>query len=407
MTALLGRRVHSAADWIEETPNNQSCRSGLPILLGPAGLPTDDPDNPADTNSFQVMVDGVQYVLEVNNDVERWYFGSNFATDHPIADAPALEEDQVNLSLGFWDIRDYDLSLHATLEIFPAKLEAWQTSVVKLVRSIEQKRIDGINADLRTAYLSRLGTYQNRLGEIRATAVNDLLQGQSEFYNRQLIVRELKRQCITALTREFDPNRVDDKITDMEALGGRNVEFRYRRLSVEEEPPEDPTTTSASFVVETKSVTLPLPDLDVAREKGRFIQFFEQAFEWQQLSYLCYPYFWATPPKWIDLMARSDDADPFLTAFLQAGAVRVLVAVTPADDDAVLHFLATGEPWQGGPAPVIGEPLYIPIYEEIRRQQDDMVNAVPDGDPWTFTLPTSLVYLQDSSSALPPLDDSG
>ena len=57
-------------------------------------------------------------------------------------------------------------------------------------------------------------------------------------------------------------------------------------------------------------------------------------------------------------------------------------------------------------APVIGDPLYIPLYEELRKQQDDLANAVPDGEPWTFTMPTSLVYLQNSSTPLPPLSDA-
>ena len=116
--------------------------------------------------------------------------------------------------------------------------------------------------------------------------------------------------------------------------------------------------------------------IEAAKVKGRYIQFLEQAFEWGRMGYICYPYFWATPPKWIDLMNRTDDGDPNLTAFLRAGAIKVLVAVTPAYDEAVLHFLATREPWEGGPAPVIG-------------------------DPWTFTLPTSLVYLHGSTTALP------
>jgi len=36
----------------------------------------------------------------------------------------------------------------------------------------------------------------------------------------------------------------------------------------------------------------------------------------------------------------------------------LLTAVTPAYEEAVLHYLATGEPWEAGPAPVIGDPLY-------------------------------------------------
>jgi len=100
-------------------------------------------------------------------------------------------------------------------------------------------------------------------------------------------------------------------------------------------------------------------------------------------------------------MNRLDYADSAMTSFLRAGSARVLVAVTPGYYDAVMYFLSTREPWGGGPSPVIGDPLFIPIHEEIRKQQDDLAGAVPDGDPWTFSVPTSLVYLQDSSSPIP------
>jgi len=66
-----------------------------------------------------------------------------------------------------------------------------------------------------------------------------------------------------------------------------------------------------------------------------------------------------------------------------------------------LHFLATGEPWEGGEAPALGDPLYLPLYEEIRRAQDDTLGGTPDGEPWEFTVPTSLVYLKGGTDELP------
>ena len=105
-------------------------------------------------------------------------------------------------------------------------------------------------------------------------------------------------------------------------------------------------------------------------------------------------------------MNRADDADANMSAFLQAGSVRILLAVTPGYDSAVLHFLATREPWDGGPAPVIGDPLFIPLYEEVRKQQDDLYNATPEGELWTFTIPSSLVYLDDSGVTLPTFPDN-
>ncbi|MBI4047004.1 MAG: hypothetical protein HY371_09305, partial [Devosia nanyangense] len=114
-----------------------------------------------------------------------------------------------------------------------------------------------------------------------------------------------------------------------------------------------------------------------------------------------YPYFWARMPMWLQLMNRDDPADPLFTEFLQAGSARVLLAVKPGYENAVLHFLATREPWLGGASPVIGDPLYLPLYEEVRDRQDDLAGAEPVGDSWEFTLPTSLVYLQSTAYPLP------
>jgi hypothetical protein len=239
---------------------------------------------------------------------------------------------------------------------------------------------------------------------LRATAVADVLQGQSEQQNREIILRELKRHCLAMLAREFDAEPAGDLLTEWDVLGNRSVLSGTHRFRVHEQPNADaPTSATAGFEFEEHDVNFPLPRVDAARDKGRYVQFLEQAFEWQQLAYVCYPYFWAPTPRWIELMNRSDRSDPFYSEFLQSGYARVMIAVTPAYEDAVLHFLATREPWQGGPAPVIGDPLYLPIYEELRRAQDDLQNATAEGSHWDFTLPTSLAYLQNATTPLPPL----
>jgi hypothetical protein len=148
---------------------------------------------------------------------------------------------------------------------------------------------------------------------------------------------------------------------------------------------------------------MPAINIKDTREKAPLVQFLEQAFEWQHLSYVFHPYFWAELPRWVELMHREDETDPDFTAFLRAGMARVLIAVSPAYEDAVLHFLATREPWTGGPVPVIGDPLFVPLHEELREQIDDKLGGVPEGEPWTFTVPTSLVYLHNSGDPLPDL----
>ena len=49
----------------------------------------------------------------------------------------------------------------------------------------------------------------------------------------------------------------------------------------------------------------------------------------------------------------------------------------------------------------IGDPLYLPIYMEIREKQDDYAGSERVGDPWLVTVPTSLVYLESRKYPLP------
>ncbi|MEV8597341.1 hypothetical protein [Streptomyces sp. NPDC052012] len=354
-------------------------------------------------NTFEVYVDGHRYGRDVNNAAERWFLTPSV---YPGTGAPVLREDQVSLLLGFWDVAQFDLSVFAHLELSDGALADWRAKVHRRIVDIEQKRVDAANTLRRQTYESELAAYQERLAEVRSLAVNEILQGQSESANRQVILRELKRLCLAMLTKEFDSSEGDNVLTGLDDTGVLPVGTEFRRFAVTETPDDHGVPQPwPSYELDSKRVDFPVPVLDIARRKGRYVQFLEQAFEWHQLACICYPYFWATPPRWVELMNRSDRADPFLSEFLQAGSARVLLAVTPKYDCAVMHYLDTGEPWFGDDAPVIGDPLFIPLFQELRRQQDDRAGAVPDGEHWDFTLPTSLVYLEDSSTPLPPLTD--
>ncbi len=356
---------------------------------------TDPPASARDVNLVKLSIDGTTLWYEEHSNLIYNVFGDDYRVQ--VNPPYLLTRSDVDVVLGFQDIERYDLMLGADLALSPAGLLRWQTAVWNSVAAVQRAAVDTANKELKAGYDADMATYRNRLAEIKATAIHDLIQGQSESYNRDLIMTELRRQCLAMFTKEFDAFSRDDLLTDWETMGTRPVTVGYRRLTVDDAG----TETKVDFTSTPRDLDYPVPILDQARDKGRYIQFLEQAFEWGRLGYICYPYFWATPPKWIDLMNRTDDGDPNLTAFLRAGAVKVLVAATPAFDEAVLHFLATREPWKGGPSPVIGDPLYLPLFEELHRQQDDRLGATAEGDPWTFKLPTSLVYLHGSTTELP------
>lgn len=145
-------------------------------------------------------------------------------------------------------------------------------------------------------------------------------------------------------------------------------------------------------------------DLDAALEVAPDIQFLEQAFEWINVSYVPYPYYWAkrrgNPPDsaWDDLITL-ETADANLGRFLRSGSVRVVVPVRPGFTEAVAYYLLFGKPWQGGPPPLPGDIDYLSVAAEIR----DMMVPPEDGealDSWETRLPTTFQWL-DSSPDLP------
>jgi hypothetical protein len=139
------------------------------------------------------------------------------------------------------------------------------------------------------------------------------------------------------------------------------------------------------------------PHLDPAALQAcaPYIQMMEQAFEWENITYICYPYFWADRDRWVDLASRRS-ADPDFQAFLRAGSARVVVPARPHFEDVVNAFLDYGVVWGGGPAPSPGDPQYVSIADEIRAMQQ-----APDGgeagESWEVRLPTTLVWLDDDS----------
>jgi hypothetical protein len=354
------------------------------------------PSTPEDRNIAWLEIDGTKVW---DHREENIYVALGDRTEHLPAAPYLFTDDDVDVVLSLQDAELYRVMLAAELGLGAQALLDWQTKVYNVTRDVEQKKADARNREIKLRYDTEMSTYANRLAELEATALDELLRGTSESANAEIIATELRRQCLAMITKELSSDAAMDMLTRWDATAMREVDHHVTRFEL-----HDKSKSMAGAWTTTQVKTdYPVPDVGVARRKGRHVQFLEQAFDWDNLAYVFYPYFWAVPQRWIELTSRADVTDPNLTAFLRAGAVRVLVAVTPAYDDAVLHFLATREPWEGGPSPVIGDPLYLPLHEELRQQYDDLYGATPDGEPWEFTLPTTLVYLHDSGTPIPDL----
>jgi len=282
----------------------------------------------------------------------------------------------LNLTLHAYRVVDFAISVSITCNLTAEAKRKWQIKTyTKIMDAYET---------LLKEYKSKLTEYEDKL-EGYEVSKGVIIKGRNPRINQEIIKTELKKHCITMIAKQFDTDATDD--VTFSSMGSR---------------PEN-------IVEEGVTVPIKVPAIDIyyAKLEGRIIQFLEQAFEWPQISYLLYPYFWGKlPQKWYDAQKYfidPDDNDPHFEKFLQAGSARVLVAIRPAYEIAVMHYLCSGEPWNGGPVPGIYHPLYIPIHEELRNQQDDLNGAEPFGDSWDVVVPTSVVYLQESSE-LPQYD---
>lgn len=144
----------------------------------------------------------------------------------------------------------------------------------------------------------------------------------------------------------------------------------------------------------------PTTDIQELKKNEAEIQFLQQAFEWEHLSWVLYPYFWGRRdgiPGWKNTVVQ-DHADPDFAAFLNAGAARLQISVRPGFQDLVKHFMETGEVYEGNGLPKMGDPGYVPFIDEQINSLGGPGEEVqwPPNDPieWDVVTPTPLVLVR-------------
>ncbi|MCI0693837.1 hypothetical protein L0337_17750 [candidate division KSB1 bacterium] len=283
---------------------------------------------------------------------------------------------QIFVSLLTEDIKTVALDIIVEATLKEEVSRQWQIDTYNKIMDAYQVLHQQYISDL-AAYEALKQSRENRASQIQIT-------GRNERINQQIIKEELKKQCISLITKYFDNIKSDETAPlPFDAMKTRLEDMITKR------------TDNGTAEINSK----PLPALSLAEsfKEGRLIQFFEQAFDWENIMYLLYPYFWGQIKKWYEQYKYLDERDYLFGQFLRAGSARVLISVRPHYELAVVHYLYTGEVWNGGPAPVINDDLYIPVHEELRNQQDDLHGGTPEGEPWEYIVPTPLVYLQQSS----------
>jgi hypothetical protein len=251
----------------------------------------------------------------------------------------SLDSEEGQIEIGFFGYRvsDFTATFEITTKRTDVKLDEWK---LKTHGSIQQ------------AYLKMVSDYEQKLANLKAQTAG--IQGHNPARNRSIEKNELQRSALAIFTQRA--YEAFDAIDEMSPGTGQ-------------------------------------PDLFTADTEGKYVRFFEQAFEWDQIMYVFYPYFWGRTSTWQQRLLL-DDADPQFADFLQSGWARVTIPVRPWFEKAVAHYIETGEIWDGGDVPDINSPLYVSILTEVEERLNKPGEEKAQGDPWEVRLPTTLVRLR-------------
>ncbi len=252
---------------------------------------------------------------------------------------------ELSVTVTTWDTAVYNFNLILKCTLSNSVYEDWQKKTFNAILMGYNKQLEEFNVKQEAKFLD----------------TNPLFYRQTE----QLILR---KNCISYLLDDTNANT--------------NRQFG---LSMYNNSPK-PSFTTFKVNVDQK--------MD---DYTSFTKFMEQAFEWNLMSYNFYPYYWGNKEEWKDLY-QYESNDPTFRSFMQAGMARVVVTVKPGFEDAIMHFMAFGQIWQGGQMPVLGNPLYLSLVDEIKEQEYVVEET------WQTVVPTNLIALQKDGVAV---DESG
>lgn len=280
-------------------------------------------------------------------------------------------------------------------DIIPISVSGWATAYqVNVVAKCELKSETIRKWQLKT-YQAIMNAYENELAayndQVTAAQIQQgvNIQGKNPLFNEKIEKEELRKGALRLLTDDFKKIGLEGNWLLNEPFNAMYDfgEFGYPEFNTDE-----------------------------ALKEGKVIQFFEQAFEWNNMTYRYYPYFWGRKQDWDETYTK-EDTDPNFTDFLRAGAARVVVPVYPTYNETILFYLKTNKIWNGTTPPALNDPLYISIIEEIRAENEyitgeqlpacDLESGYPClADEWEVKVPTNLTYLQKESD-LPDLSGEG
>jgi hypothetical protein len=270
------------------------------------------------------------------------------------ADTGVDEVGNMPVAIDTYQVGDFAVTIDIKCELTDSGLQQWQIET---------------HSAIMNAYAKLMSDYEDKRAAQGFQQVTQAALGENPDQNRVVERTELKKACISLLAG-----------VDIYAANFDDINVN---------------TTGNSF---PRPIVPPRANLNIpGADQEAFIRFFEQAFEWEQIMYLFYPYYWGRRSNWY-ASATANSTDPLFNEFLKAGAARVVVPVRLQMEADIRYFLMTGCIWLGGGLPEITDTDYLPITDEIKERDNAPGDETPEGDPWEVALPTTLVKLRDDDS---------
>lgn len=249
-------------------------------------------------------------------------------------------EASIPISIVTWDVGAFALNVSVTLSITDELMKQWQLTTFNAIMVSYYDKLNN--------YEEIVKKYHSENTERRNTNLN--------FY-REIEQIVLRKNCISYL------------------LGHENMGI------------------DGLYVGET------LTSLNINRDNlnryAETIKFLEQAFEWEIMGYIFYPFYWAQKDKWEGLYSQNSIYyDDTFVKFMESGMARVIVTIRPGFEDSVNWFLETGEIWNGTTPPVIGDELYLSIVDELQNPEYQVEGS------WETRVPSNLMLIQKGSVGL-------
>lgn len=240
---------------------------------------------------------------------------------------PSIEGTQT-VTVHTWDVTNFTwlLIVHCVLKD-EFKIE-WQNEIFTKITELNEKAL--------AEYQKSFTEYQNAKTEfdLKEEELKKERYNKNPFSNRETEKIEIKRMIISYISCQF--------FDQFDAMKNRVEPCGYPEMNIRE-----------------------------AEQEGRFIQFFEQAFNWNLITYIFYPYFWGRKCTWPDKL-KDESNDLIFKKFLEAGSCRVLVPIRDGYFDYVSYFISNGEIWGGtGVPPLPNDPHYVSVAQEIKEQKDN------------------------------------